>query len=244
MKQTLADYLEICLKFRKEYLSKPKRKQRHILLTEWAKTQYADGNPTIPELYEFWDKYKDVCYNQIFIGKTIVPAVNEDLKNGGIEGLKFLFYCLRGKDAIEYISTTSPVFIFSNENNNKYGSVQLADLVLEKDPNNEDALKVKYFIEKEHLWNSIHEIPLGVLNGMNGASISDIPDMLSLVDSFEAISNKLKMDDDKTLIEDCRKFYNAYREYLKQQNQYNNFEDYLFRNNIPFERYCSTFYFR
>ena len=78
-------------------------------------------------------------------------------------------------------------------------------------------------IEKEHLWNSIHEIPLGVLNGMNGASISDIPDMLSLVDSFEAISNKLKMDDDKTLIEDCRKFYNAYREYLKQQNQYNNF---------------------
>lgn len=244
MKQILADYLEICLKFQKEYLSKPERKQRHILLTEWAKTQYADGNPTIPELYEFWDKYKEVCYNKFFIEKAIIPTVNDDFQSGGIEGLKFLFYCLRGKDVIEYISTTSPVFIFSNENNYKYGSVQLADMVLEKEPNNEDALKVKYFIGKEYLWNSIHEIPFGVLNGMNGASVSDIPDMLSSVDSFEAISNKLKMDDDKTLIEDCRKFYNAYREYLKQQNQYNNFEDYLIRNNIPFERYCSTFYFK
>ena len=104
MKQILTDYIEICLKFRKEYISKPERKQRHILLTEWAKAQYADGNPTIPELYEFWDKYKDVSYNKIFIEKAIVPTVNEDFQNGGIEGLKFLFYCLHGRDGIEYIS--------------------------------------------------------------------------------------------------------------------------------------------
>ena len=115
MKQILTDYLDICLKFRKEYLSKPERKQRHILLTEWAKTQYADGNLTIPELYEFWDKYKDISYNKVFIKNVIVPAVNVDIRNGDIEGLKFLFYCLRGKDAILYRSSDSPVSIFSNE---------------------------------------------------------------------------------------------------------------------------------
>lgn len=131
MKQLLTDYLEICLKFRKESLSKPERRQRYILLTEWTKAQYAEGNPTIAELYEFWDKHKDLCYNKIFIEKAIVPTVNDDFQSGGIDGLKFLFYCLRGRDAIDYISTTSPVFIFSNDNS-KYGSVQLADLVLEK----------------------------------------------------------------------------------------------------------------
>lgn len=249
MKQLLTDYLEICLKFRKESLSKPERRQRYILLTEWTKAQYAEGNPTIAELYEFWDKHKDLCYNKIFIEKAIVPTVNDDFQSGGIDGLKFLFYCLRGRDAIDYISTTSPVFIFSNDNS-KYGSVQLADLVLEKDPNNEDALKVKYFIEKEHLWNSIHEIPLGVLNGMNGASVSDIPDMLSSVDSFEAISNKLKINNDETfindeiLIGDCRKFFVAYREYLLQLEMYADFEDYLNKNNISYERYCSTYYYK
>ena len=144
MKQILTDYLDICLKFRKEYLSKPERKQRHILLTEWAKTQYADGNLTIPELYEFWDKYKDISYNKVFIKNVIVPAVNVDIRNGDIEGLKFLFYCLRGKDAILYRSSDSPVSIFSNESNYKYSPFQLADMVLEKEPDNEDALKVKY----------------------------------------------------------------------------------------------------
>ncbi len=152
MKQILTDYLDICLKFRKEYLSKPERKQRHILLTEWAKTQYADGNLTIPELYEFWDKYKDISYNKVFIKNVIVPAVNVDIRNGDIEGLKFLFYCLRGKDAILYRSSDSPVSIFSNESNYKYSPFQLADMVLEKEPDNEDALKVKYFIGKEILW--------------------------------------------------------------------------------------------
>lgn len=80
MKQILADYLKICLKFRKEYLSKPERKQRHMLLVEWAKTQYADDNPTIPELYEFWDKYKDVSYNKIFIEKAIVQRLMRTFK--------------------------------------------------------------------------------------------------------------------------------------------------------------------
>lgn len=243
MKQILADYIEICLKFRKEYLSKPERKQRHILLTEWAKAQYVDGNPTIPELYEFWDKYKDVSYNKIFVEKAIVPIVNEDFQNGGIEGLKFLFYCLHGRDGIKYISTTSPVSIFSKTHKYKYSSIQLADMVLEKEPDNEDALKATYFIMKEHLWFSIHEIPFGVLNGMDGANISDIPNMLSSVDKFQAISNKLKIDNDEILIEDCRRFYVAYREYLQQVDRYSDFEDYLNKNNIPYERYCSTYYY-
>ena len=243
MKQILSDYLEICLKFRKEYLSKPERKQRHILLTEWAKTRYADANPTISELYEYWDKYKDVSYNKIFIDKAILPTVNEDFQNGGIEGLKFLFYRLRGKDWIDFISTTSPVSIFSKEHNYKYSSLQLADMVLEKDPDNENALKTKYFIVKEYLWYSIHEIPYGVLSGVNGASISDIPNMLSSVDSFQAISNKLNIANDEILIEDCRKFYAAYREYLQQLDMYADFEDYLNKNNISYERYCSKYYY-
>ena len=46
---------------------------------------------------------------------------------------------------------------------------------------------------------------------------------------------------DEILIEDCRKFYVAYREYLKQQSRYNNFEDYLNQNDIPCERYCGTY---
>lgn len=132
--------------------------------------------------------------------------------------------------------------IFSNGHNYKYSAFQLADTVLENDPDNEDALKVKYFLWKEILWYSIHEIPDGVLNGMNGADISDIPNMLNSVDRFQSISNKLKIDNDKTLIEDCRKFYVAYREYLQQVDKYVDFEDYLNKNSISYTR-CCAYYF-
>lgn len=240
MKQILSDYLNICLKFRKESLSKPERKQRHILLTEWAKRQYIDSNLTIPELYEFWDKYSNVCYNKIFIEKAIVPAVDIDMKNGGIEGLKFLFYCLRGRDAVSYRSSDSPVSVFCNLSEYEYSPFLLADIILEKEPENEDALKAKYFIGKEILWYSIHEIPSGVLN-VNETKLSDIPSMLNFVDKFRSISNKLKIDNDETLIEDCRKFYTAYEKYLQQTDQYADFENYLNKNNIPYERYCSTY---
>lgn len=243
MKQKLADYLDICLKFRKEYLSKVERKQRHTLLVEWSKKSYPNDDLTIPELYEFWDKYQGMCYNKVFIEKVIVPAVNVDMQNRGIEGLKFLFYCLRGRDAVSYISSDSPASILCNVNGYEYSPFKLADIVLEKEPENEDALKVKYFIGKEILWYSIHEIPSGILNGANGANLSDIPSMLSSVDRFQDISNKLRIDNDEILIEDCRKFYAAYGEYLKQLNRYDNFEDYLNKNNISYERYCSTYYY-
>ncbi|MCD8317547.1 MAG: hypothetical protein LUC45_01240 [Paraprevotella sp.] len=211
MEQILADYLDICLRFRKKYLSKPERKPRHILLMKWANTPYVDGNLTIPDLYKFWDCNRDISYNKVFVGKVIVPAVRDDRKNGSIEGLKFLFYCLRGRDSFSYRSSDNPLSIYCDADGYEYSPLELADMVLEKEPEDEDVLKVKYFIGKEILWYSIHEIPSGILSGGDGASI---PDMLNSVDRFQNLSDKLKIDDDEILISDCRQFYVAYGAYL------------------------------
>ena len=73
---------------------------------------------------------------------------------------------------------------------------------------------------------SIHEIPSGILNGMNGASVSDIPAMLKDLDEFEMISKRLDQID-SNLIADCRKYYNAYKDYLQSLKEYKSFEDYL-----------------
>lgn len=53
-------------------------------------------------------------------------------------------------------------------------------------------------------------MPTGVLNGMDGADIDDIPGMLLSVDEFQVISNRLGYDD-KALINECRIFYPAYK---------------------------------
>lgn len=234
MKQILTDYLDICSRFRKDGLSKPERKLRHALLTEWAKKHYADDNPTIPELYDFGDEYGDMCHNRIFIEKVIVPVVDDDMKNGNIEGLKFLFYCLRGYEDVSCNSSESPVWIFCNAINYQFGTMQLADMVLEKEAEEENALNYKYRHLLDFFEFSIHEMPTGILNGMNGASKSDIPEMLKDIDEFERISGILNMPLYEDLINYCRKYYTAYGDYLQNFNQYESFEEYMSLNGISY----------
>lgn len=227
MKQILTDYLIICSRFRNEGLSKSERRQRHTLLTEWAKNKYADGCPTLPELYNFWDKHSDICYNKVFIEKAINPAIDVDMENGGIEGLKFLFYCLREKDDVSYVASNSPVSIFCATKEYNFTPFRLADIILEREPDNEDALRYKYHRLKYFLEFSLHELPFGILNGMNGASLSDIPSMLNDIDEFGRVAKKINMPLCESLIEDCHKYYIAYKDYLQNLDQYKDFEDYL-----------------
>ena len=225
MKQILTDYLEICNKFRAEGLSKIERKRRHSMLQEWEKKEYGKGIVSIAEILDFWHNHDKICWNQLFRQKVLCPAVATDLANGGHEGLIFLFQCFRGHES-SYIYSDSPLAIFCQYCGYKYEPLQLANLLLEHDSENMDALNYKYHALKEYLTFSIHEIPSGILNGMNGASVSDIPAMLKDLDEFEMISKRLDQID-SNLIADCRKYYNAYKDYLQSLKEYKSFEDYL-----------------
>lgn len=67
MNRILSDYLEICSKFRADGLSKPERKQRHALLSQWEKTDYESGMLPLGEIQDFWDNHNDICWNRVFI---------------------------------------------------------------------------------------------------------------------------------------------------------------------------------
>ncbi len=239
MKQILTDYLEICNKFRAEGLSKVERKHRHSMLQEWAKKEYGKGIVSIAEIQDFWHNHDTICWNQLFIQKVICPALATDLANGGHEGLIFLFQCFRGHES-SYIYSDSPLAIFCQYCGYKYEPLELANLLLEHDSENIDALNYKYHTLKEYLTFSIHEIPSGILNGMNGASVSDIPAMLDDLDEFEMISKRLDKID-SNLIADCRKYYNAYMDYLQNLNEYKNFDDYLNSRCISYQPYTKRY---
>lgn len=163
-----------------------------------------------------------------------------DLEIGGYEGLKFLFQCFRGHDD-SYVSSDSPLAVFCEYSGYKYQPFQLANLLLEQDHDNIDALKYKYNTLKYFLELSIHEIPSCVLNGMDGASVLDIPVMLEDTNEFERISKKLNMPLCETLITDCRKYYKAYEDYLLHSGRYKTFENYLRSNGISYQSYTSCY---
>ena len=114
-------------------------------------------------------------------------------------------------------------------------------MLLEHDEDNVDALRYKYHALKYFLEFSIHEMPTGILNGMNGAGITDIPAMLKDIEEFEYLSKKLDTPLCETLINDCRRFYPAYKDYLQSFRRYKNFVEYLKMNNIQYQSYTSRY---
>ena len=226
----LNEYLEVCSRFPVDGLSKPYRKQRHILLSTWEKKVYNGPLPTLEELEEFRKHYGSYCHNPMFVRKVIVKTVQEDIEAGGIEGVRFLFRCFHGHETA-YCHTNNALYIFCEALGFKYQPRQLADKLLKQEPDNEFALQYKYNTLKSFLEFSLHEMPTGILNGMNGASIDDLSEMLLAVDEFQGISARLGKDD-KTLINECRILYPAYNEYLQCYARYNGFEDYLIKNKI------------
>lgn len=242
MNQVLAEYISICSQFRKDGLSKPERKQRHAMLSEWATNIHTAEIPTLAELCKFQDCYGELCYNNYFIKSIIMPVVAADFENNGIDGIKFLFSCFRGHDRL-YNNANSPLSIFCDYIGYKYDSLQLADKVLDVEPENIDVVNFKYYTLKSYLEFSLHEMPSGILDGMNGASVSAIPDMFHIVDEFQCLSERLSLKDDSTLIADCRKFYSAYENYLKNLDSFKNFADYMNRNGIEYKVYSNTYYY-
>lgn len=240
MKKILSDYLKISNRFRREGLSKLERKQRHSELSEWEKKDYGNGSLTLCDIQNFWKDHNQICWNKLFISKVICPVIMADLEHEGFEGIRFLFYCFRGHERA-YIYADSPLEIFCEFSGYKYQPLKLANLLLEHEPDNVDALNYKYHVLKEFLEFSIHEMPSGILNGMNGASASDIPSMLEDINEFECISKKLNMPSYETLIADCRRYYNAYEYYLQHTDKYKSFENYLRLNHIAYQSYTSHY---
>ena len=110
--------------------------------------------------------------------------VAADFENNEIDGIKFLFSCFRGHDRL-YNNANSPLSIFCDAIGYKYNPIQLADLVLDVEPENLDVLNFKYYSLKSYLEFSLHEIPSGILD------VWSIPKAWHVAVSFQVCSSRL-----------------------------------------------------
>ena len=79
---------------------------------------------------------------------------------------------------------------------------------------------------REYFNYTLHEIPSGVLYGINGATIAECDELINEVDKYEIVCNKLQFDESK-LIQDCKYYYTNYKDYLLDCNKYKSFAHYL-----------------
>ena len=95
-------------------------------------------------------------------------------------------------------------------------------------------LAYKYQVLAKEIANTIHEVPWVILNGMNGASAASMPYLDETLTAFEQTGRALGRDDGRWVAY-CRRLYKAWEGYLNEQTRYESFQDYLEKQQIPYE---------
>jgi len=232
MTEILADYLDIYRQYPADsFLTKTERKERYERLTIWEQ-QFYKAMPTLKEVFEFIEQNNHLKYQKPFFVKVLFPRIKDDIENGNIDGIRFLFDYQETYSYTNNHSRIDFIYIFCYEYP-KYETIDLANMLLTVEPNHEKAAAHKYRLL--HLWLafSIHEMPWGILDGKNLDGTGSMTQLYNWLNEFTEISEKLGKDD-KKLIEECTILYPAWEQYLDCIGDYNGFKDYLEKQGIAY----------
>jgi hypothetical protein len=79
---------------------------------------------------------------------------------------------------------------------------------------------------------TLHELPVGVLYGINGADKNQCAELMGDTYRLEKLSKDLSVDCAK-FIEDCRWHYERYPHYLSRYKHFGSYEAYIKKYNGP-----------
>jgi len=157
---------------------------------------------------------KIVIRHQLF-RQILYPVLATEIGNDNIEAIKSLIRLL------EYYGNYQNL-----TEDDRFSVWKLIDKGLALAPDDNELLKLYQEKQKNYFEYTLHELPTGVLYGTDGASIEECNELLTDLTRYKEVCNKLAIDD-KELIDECKFYYLAYKDYLTIYTNYNGFADYL-----------------
>lgn len=207
----LQHYIEIETK---TFVKADKNKKLEIFFkdneTALTKLTYTDTIAIIEELQS-----KKITIRQPLYKHLIYPILSSQVAQNNVAAIKGLLKLdehLLSYQAYSHDAT--------------YSWATLLEQGLTIAPNDTELLKLSEQTIRNYLNYTLHEIPIGVLFGQDGATIAECDVLIEKVVEFENLCNQLELDE-KELIENCKFYYTAYKAYLAVYPNYQNFEDYL-----------------
>lgn len=95
------------------------------------------------------------------------------------------------------------------------------------DPSNTKARRQLIDVMARYFRYTLHELPTGVLYGINGASVTECQKLLASLDEFrELVRTEHLLEDYQEAIEKWQFHYRSYADYLTHHQQYKNYADY------------------
>lgn len=201
------------------------KKERQKKLQIWNKQSYGHM-PNFEELKNFLskiDRQSDIKITYQLEMKVIFPICDKEIfQNNNIEAMKLILLKCPESLLAEY-----KFMEYKND-----CSFDLLDMALKHAPDDEKLLQKKYERCTQYYSFTIHEVPCGVLCGMDGATIEQTKKMLMGLNEYEIICKKLKYDA-KDLIEACKLYYTLWIEFISDREKYESFANCLREHNAP-----------
>ncbi len=108
----------------------------------------------------------------------------------------------------------------------RYTAWELINKGLLINPEDQQLLELSEKKIRDYINYTLHELPIGVLYGINGASIEECEELIKQTTEYEEVCRKLNINRQE-LINKCRYYYPAYKNYLTVRKDYNEFSDYI-----------------
>jgi hypothetical protein len=218
MHEILEEYLDIFQDGK--FVSKIEKKQRHSKLINWYKKEY-NRILSYQDVEQFMNDNDNINFTRQFYFKVVFPVVDYEVnENDNAQCLVSIF----NKDQI---------LQYAEYKDFKISILDIENQVLEKDPNNAIVLNYRLQRQKHFFKFTIHEVPSGVLCGMNGATREQIKGLKEDIKDYTKLCIQLNFQDDE-LIENCKIYYDAWENYINNSKEYNGFQDYLEKHKVVF----------
>ena len=157
----------------------------------------------------------NIIIRQQLFGHLIYPILSEQVEQNDISAIKGLLRL--DQHLLSYRGYTKDA---------KYSSWILLEKGLSISPDDRELLELSERTTRNYLIYTLHELPSGVLYGTNGATIKECEELIEEIGKYELLCEKLQRDESE-LIQKCKFYYPAYKNYLLANSNNKSFTDYL-----------------
>lgn len=195
------------------------RDLRNAKIRELLESQDLSGIE-VGELVEFEKELEKLHLNLTypFFEKVFFPRLEQGFQAEELDSIKLLLKYMQIVYQVERRRGTSV-----------YSEFALIDKGLKVCPTDRQLLETKERCLNSYLSFTIHEVPSGVLYGMNGASVTECLELLETLEEYKQLCDDIEVDRNE-LIKECQFHYQHYYTYLQHLKKYQSYEEYLNKN--------------
>lgn len=153
--------------------------------------------------------------------QVIYPVLQREIESGNLQAISVLLHytgCLNNYNRMHHLQ-------------DGYSEVALIERYLQRDPENREMLLRKEALLSRRLSYVLHELPHGVLYGMNGATAEQCSELLCLLEDYKHLCQILQLDHSAT-IRYAAMHFQGYQDYLLHRQLYENYLDYIHQHHL------------